>query len=148
MKAIDRRAAEFRALQATIQASLRDLDLAAVGRLSLSLSIQEFRSLEFLAFAERRKTKELAEYLGLAVNSVTEIVDSLENKGLVQRRRDEADRRVVRLELTDTGREAARTIVISVQDIARTYLGALTPSEQETLLTLYRKVARALRPES
>jgi DNA-binding MarR family transcriptional regulator len=146
MRAIDRRASEFRALQEGIQARLQGLDLSALGDLSLALTIQEFRSLEFLASVEPRKTKELAEHLGLAVNSVTDVVDSLEEKGLARRYRDEVDRRIVRIELTKAGRDAAQTITTSIMDIYRTYLGALTPEEQETLLALYRKIARVGKP--
>ena len=146
MKTIDRRAAEFRALQEGIIARLRNLNLTAMGDLSMALTVQEFRSLEFLASAEPRKTKELAKYLGLAVNSVTDVVDALEQKGLARRRRDDADRRVVRVELTEAGREAAETIARGHLDIYRTYLSALTAEEQETLLALYRKIARVGQP--
>ena len=146
MKAVDRRAAEFRALQEGIIARLRNLDLTAMGYLSMALTVQEFRSLEFLASAEPRKTKELAEYLGLAVNSVTDVVDALEQKCLARRRRDDADRRVVRVELTEAGREAAETVARGHLDIYRTYLSALTAEEQETLLALYRKIARVGQP--
>jgi DNA-binding MarR family transcriptional regulator len=146
MKAIDRRAAEFRALQEGIIARLRNLDLTALGDLSMALTVQEFRSLEFLASAEPRKTKELAKYLGLAVNSVTDVVDALEQKCLARRRRDDADRRVVRVELTEAGREAAETVARGHLDIYRTYLSALTAEEQETLLALYRKIARVGQP--
>jgi DNA-binding MarR family transcriptional regulator len=125
---------------------LRGLDLSALGDLTVILTIQEFRSLEFLASVEPRKTKELAEHLGLAVNSVTDVVDSLEAKGLAQRQRDDADRRVVRVELTKAGRDAARTITNSFLEIHRTLLGALTVEEQETLLALYRKIARVGQP--
>ncbi len=147
MRAIDRRASEFRALQERIQARLQGLGLSALGDLTLALTIQEFRSLEFLASVEPRKTKDLAEYLGLAVNSVTDVVDALEKKGLARRQRDEADRRVVRIELTKAGRDAAQTITTSILDIYRTYLGALTVEEQETLLALYRKIARVAQSE-
>ena len=146
MKTIDRRAAEFRALQEGIIARLRNLDLTALGDLSMALTVQEFRSLEFLASAEPRKTKELAKYLGLAVNSVTDVVDALEQKCLARRRRDDADRRVVRVELTEAGREAAETVARGHLDIYRTYLSALTAEEQETLLALYRKIARVGQP--
>jgi DNA-binding MarR family transcriptional regulator len=147
MKAIDRRAAEFRALQEAIHARLSGLDLTALGDLSIALTIQEFRSLEFLASPEPRKVKELAEQLGLAVSSVTDVVDSLEAKGLARRRRDEIDRRIVRVELTEVGRDAAGAITRGLLEIYRTYLGALTAEEQETLLALYRKIARVGRPE-
>ena len=110
MKAIDRRAAEFRSLQEAVHDRLRDLDLSAMGDLTPALTVQEFRALEFLAYAEPRKTKELAEYLRLAVNSVTDVVDALEKKGLARRRRDDADRRIVRVELTEAGRDSARAI--------------------------------------
>jgi DNA-binding MarR family transcriptional regulator len=148
MKAIERRAAEFRALQEGIIARLRDLDLTAMGALSTALTVQEFRSLEFLASARPRKTKELAEYLGLAVNTVTDVVDALERRGLAQRRRDDADRRVVRVELTEAGRDAAATVARGHLDIYRTYLSALTAEEQETLLALYRKIAQVGRPQA
>jgi len=148
MKAIDRRAAEFRALQEGIHARLRDLDLSAMGDLTLTLTVQEFRSLEFLASVEPRKTKELAEYLGLAVNSVTDVVDALEKKGLARRQRDDADRRIVRIELTTVGQNAARAITAGFLEMYRTYLGALTVAEQETLLALYRKIARVERPQA
>lgn len=148
MKPIDRRTAEFRALQETIIGRLRNLNLAAMGELSMALTVQEFRSLEFLSSAEPRKTKELAEYLGLAFNSVTDVVDALEQKGLALRRRDDADRRIVRVELTKAGRTAAQTVARGHLDIYRTYLSALTAEEQETLLALYRKIARVGQPES
>jgi DNA-binding MarR family transcriptional regulator len=148
MKAIDRRAAELRVLQEGVIARLRNLDLTAMGDLSKALTVQEFRSLEFLASAKPRKTKELAEYLGLAVNTVTDVVDALERRGLARRLRDAADRRLVRVELTEEGRAAAATVARGHLDIYRTYLSALTVGEQETLLALYRKIARVGRPEA
>jgi DNA-binding MarR family transcriptional regulator len=147
MRDIDRRAAEFRALQEAVIDRLSGLNLTALGDLSMSLSIQEFRALEFLASVEPRKTKALAEHLRLAVNSVTDVVDALERKGLARRRRDDVDRRVVRVELTGAGRDAADAITAGVLEVYRTYLGALTAREQETLLALYRKIAGVGRPE-
>jgi DNA-binding MarR family transcriptional regulator len=118
-----------------------------MGALSMALTVPEFRSLEFLASPEPRKIKDLAQYLGLAFHSVTVIGDALEQKGLAQRRRDDADRRVVRVELTRTGRAAADTVANGHLEIYRTYLSALTVEEQETLLALYRKIARVGQPE-
>jgi DNA-binding MarR family transcriptional regulator len=81
--------------------------------------------------------------LGLAV---TEVVDALEKKGLAQRRRDDLDRRIVRVELTPAGRDAAAAITRSLLDFYRTYLNALTAKEQETLVSLYPKFAYVGRP--
>ena len=52
------------------------------------------------------------------MNSVTDIVDSLEEKGLA-RRRDDVDRRIVRFELTEAGRDAAGAITGGLLDIYR-----------------------------
>ena len=54
----------------------------------------------------------------------------------------------MRIELTKAGRDAAQTITTSIIDIYRTFLEALTVEEQETLLALYRKIARVGRSES
>jgi DNA-binding MarR family transcriptional regulator len=82
--------------------------LAAVSKLSVPLTIQEFRSLEFLAHPESRETNDLAGYLGLDANSVTQVVDVLEKKGLARRRRDDVERRIVRVELTPAGRDSRK----------------------------------------
>jgi DNA-binding MarR family transcriptional regulator len=82
-----------------------------------------FRALEFLASAEPRKTKELAEHLRPAVNSVADLVDSLQEKGPV-RPQDDADRRIVRFALTEAGRDAAGAITGGLLDIGRVVLAA------------------------
>jgi DNA-binding MarR family transcriptional regulator len=146
MKAIKRRAAEFRALQEGIVAGLRNPDLTATGDLSMAPTVEEFRSLEFLASAEPRKNKELAEYLGLAVNTITDVVDGLERKNLAPRR-DDADRRVVRVDLTEAGRAAVDAAARGHLDIYGSYLSALTAEEQQTLLALNRRIAPVGRSE-
>lgn len=49
---------------------------------------------------------QLAEALDVALPSATGIVDRMEERGLVERRRDEQDRRVVQVRLTEVGRAA------------------------------------------
>ena len=91
--------------------------------------------------------RELAEYITVAVNSVTSIVDSLDRKGLVSRHRSEKDRRVIRVELTEAGREIYRSLVEVNMRLFCTMLGALTEDEQEIFLVLFRKIARAGRSQ-
>ena len=49
--------------------------------------------------------RELANHLGIEGPTMARHLDRLERDGIVTRTRDEADRRVVRVRLTDTGRE-------------------------------------------
>lgn len=49
----------------------------------------------------------LAQYILVKPSTVTGIIDRLEQKGLVRRQRNLADRRVITIELTDAGKELA-----------------------------------------
>src|SRR3972149_8384810 len=49
--------------------------------------------------------QELASHLCLKISTVTRLVDGLVKKNLVRRHKDSEDRRVVRAELTETGRK-------------------------------------------
>ena len=61
----------------------------------LGLSATEGKTLDLLTRLGPMSPGQLAERTGLAPASVTELVDRLEAKGFVQRRRDEEDRRRV-----------------------------------------------------
>src|ERR1700722_16830252 len=54
---------------------------------------------------------ELADLIGISPQAVTKMADSLERRGYVERRDDEADRRRVVLHLTDRGRSYMEAIV-------------------------------------
>ncbi len=62
--------------------------------------------LRLLAARDGLKSSEVAERGWWTPGTVTSVVDVLVREGYVERRRDEADRRVVRLHLTAPGREA------------------------------------------
>lgn len=84
----------------------------------------------------------LAEHVSLAVNSITTVVDGLEQKALISRQRSEEDRRVVRVELTRSGTEAYLALKTAKTQFFRSMLRPLTVDEQEILLVLFRKIVR------
>lgn len=53
--------------------------------------------------------KDIQESLNIQPGSVSELISKLERKGLVERQRDEDDRRRVTLHLTEAGKEVQRT---------------------------------------
>jgi DNA-binding MarR family transcriptional regulator len=83
--------------------------------------------------------RELAEQLHFDASNVTDIVDRLEERGLVTRTVDPNDRRVRRLVLTPEG-EAIRRKLFD-RAIAESPVRSLTPSEQATLRDLLGKIA-------
>lgn len=116
-------------------------DLAAWGH-EANVSPQDLRVLELLGRSGPQMMRSLAEHVNLAVNSMTSLVDSLEQKGLAVRTRSGTDRRVVNVELTEKGKQAYEFVVNAKNQFHRALLSALTDEEQEILLVLFRKIAR------
>ena len=143
MATLDQNATELRNLVAEFRRRFHEVDAAAANGPHASLSLQELRVVERLGDVGRTRMKELAEYLLLAVNSVTSLVDKLEGQGLVRRERSTDDRRVVFVELTPTGRAAYRAAVDEKLSLLRLMLGSLSADEQETFMALFRKIATA-----
>lgn len=76
---------------------------------------------------------ELAVRRGMAINSATALVDRLVHAGLLERRHDLADRRVVRVAATAEGSRLRQAIAARRRERAERLLGALTPDELERL---------------
>ncbi len=147
MTTLDRRAVDLQEVVQDILKQFQSVHAAAANGPHVELNMQELRLVEFLGNEGPRMMRELAEYLTVAVNSVTSIVDNLERKELVRRQRSEEDRRVIRVELTDPGREVYQSLVEVNLRLFRTMLGALTEDEQEIFMVLFRKIARAGRTQ-
>lgn len=70
------------------------------------LSNARFEMLHAVLHGGAKPMKAIAEVLGVTARSVTDMADALVAEGYLARTPDPADRRVVRLELTDTGMAA------------------------------------------
>lgn len=84
---------------------------------------------------------ELAARLGMTVPGATGMIDRLVKAGLVERTRDEADRRVVWVGLSETGRAQLAEARQLRRKIMAELLSPLTPLEVAQLVALYQKVA-------
>ncbi len=88
---------------------------------------------------------ELSTALSVPLSTATRIADWLVDKGYLQRLPDPEDRRVVRVVLTDMGKELYRTIENYVRQRVQHIFSALTSEERAILLTLVGKVVLALK---
>lgn len=75
----------------------------AVGR-ALGLNPSDLRGLDWLV-DQPRSAGELSRGSGLSLAATTDLIDRLEQRGLVRRMRDPADRRRVLVEMTERGRK-------------------------------------------
>ncbi len=80
--------------------------------------------------------------------TVTGIVDRMEAAGLVERARNDEDRRVWIIRLTTQGRKVAERARISPWDTLRHALSALPGSDQEQLTRILKKVAEKVTSEA
>jgi DNA-binding MarR family transcriptional regulator len=73
------------------------------------LSYTEVSTLYFLKGGEKNVSS-LAEFVGVNKSTMVEILDKLENEGLITRSRDEKDRRVVLVKITQKGLEELENV--------------------------------------
>ncbi|TVL89605.1 MarR family winged helix-turn-helix transcriptional regulator [Streptomyces sp. SAJ15] len=76
---------------------------------------------------------DLAERLDVVPRAVTTLVDALEAHGSVRRAPDPANRRVIRIELTETGRSALRALRDARRAAAEDVLAPLSARQREML---------------
>lgn len=104
------------------------------------LSLAEMHTLDAIGPYDERTMTETAQILGITVGTLTVSVDRLVKKGFVQRRRDDEDRRVVRISLTRDGKLAARMHGKFHKVLAKHILEPYNEQEQELLLSLVSEV--------
>lgn len=83
----------------------------------------------------------LTEYLGIRPGSASEALSKMEAAGLIVRQENEADRRTVNVELTETGRREAVLAAKERERGHRELLFGLSLEEQEELLVLLEKLS-------
>ncbi|WP_274555454.1 MarR family winged helix-turn-helix transcriptional regulator [Streptomyces spiramyceticus] len=76
---------------------------------------------------------DLAQRLDVVPRAVTTLVDGLEASDRVRRVPDPTNRRVIRIELTDTGRATLRSLRNARRDAAEDILAPLTAEQREVL---------------
>ncbi len=87
---------------------------------------------------------ELSEAMGLANSTMTRIVDQLVHKGLVSRKHDDEDRRVVRIWLTVKGQQTRRALDKERQDLMQRVLGEIPADERATILYALEKLGELI----
>ncbi|SDN38665.1 DNA-binding transcriptional regulator, MarR family [Fictibacillus solisalsi] len=103
------------------------------------LTRTQYILMKMLSERDRWTVTELAEVLEVKPSAVTVAVDRLYKKNYVQRYRSEADRRIVYLELSETGsvilKEAEERRLESMENL----LSRISRDDLETLITIYDK---------
>jgi DNA-binding MarR family transcriptional regulator len=100
------------------------------------------RVLSVLARHGVMRLSELSEHLRIAPRSTTEVVDALDERGLIERRPDPSDRRATLVELTDDGKDINAAIRASRATEADAFFGTLSDTDYYNLTRILRKLRR------
>ncbi|WP_031071226.1 MarR family winged helix-turn-helix transcriptional regulator [Streptomyces sp. NRRL S-118] len=100
----------------------------------IAITPAQSRLLRILAHYDRPpRMADLAARLEVVPRAVTSLVDGLEASGRVRRAPDPDNRRVIRIELTDTGRDTLRRLRSARRAAAEDILAPLTAEQREEL---------------
>jgi MarR family 2-MHQ and catechol resistance regulon transcriptional repressor len=108
------------------------------------LTESQFGTLETLYHLGPMSQTEICGKLLKSSGNTTLVVDNLEKHGLVQRQRDENDRRVVMVQLTEAGRQLIAQIFPAHAAAVAEEMSVLTAEEQQQLGELCRKLGKGL----
>lgn len=108
----------------------------------LDLTPPQFYVLATIGYAGGLPFGEIGAKMMVTVSNLTGIVDRLEDKKLVSRKRDADDRRVVHVVLTDKGAKVYKSAVPLFEKSVARIFSTLDKSEQKELSALFRKLNR------
>ncbi|GAA0435872.1 MarR family winged helix-turn-helix transcriptional regulator [Leifsonia naganoensis] len=138
--------ADIPALETRASFLLSQLGLQSAQRFTaalapLGITPNRFGVLAHLSHQEGRTQQELATALGLHRNSMVGMIDDLEARGLVERRRHPDDRRAYAIHLTPAAREVLVAGDTLADELERTTLAALDEAERTALIATLTKLA-------
>ena len=88
------------------------------------------------------RLSELSDHLHIAARSTTEVVDALQERGLVERRPDPNDRRATLVALTDEGSRVGEAIRSARDAEAKNFFSVLSETDRTHLARILRKLRR------
>lgn len=106
----------------------------------LGATLQMWRVLAALRERDGRRMGDLSATTSIEVSTLTRLVDSMEAKGLVARRRAADDARVVELSVTAAGRRLTQKIVPIAERYEQVALAGFSATEADRLKAALRRL--------
>lgn len=114
-------------------------------RIQPDLTHEQFYLLRSIKQHERITPSELAEITFVNRSAITAMIDRLVKKGYVRRFRDDIDRRVVFLEITEKGREIFTEVEKSLRLFVEEVSQSISAKETEAFINTYEKIANIIK---
>ncbi|MBT2759630.1 MarR family transcriptional regulator [Mesobacillus foraminis] len=108
------------------------------------LTNDQHYTLRYMHRAGSCTSSELAEVFEVKKSAITAIINRMWEKGLIQRTRDENDRRVVYLTLTDKGKELYLKTEERITRLVESFITSFDQEEIEQFIKTYEKLNEIL----
>lgn len=118
------------ALHRTIDSKMAALDLTAM----------QWGPLMLISHGKARTAADLSRCGGVETSTMTRMLDRLEAKGLLIRKRSEDDRRIIFLELTEEGKRLVSQVPDLLADSLNQHLRGFNQQELDTLKSLLKRI--------
>jgi len=126
-QSIERAEKKLRLIAATIKKNGRKI------LTNYPISHSQFIALQWIAEQENLTIGELSKRIGLAFSTTTDLIDRMEANELIKRKRDKKDRRVVRIQTLEKGRNIIKEVIEERKQYLGRVLSNLSQAEQEQL---------------
>lgn len=107
----------------------------------LGIKPPQYGTLRLLEANDGSTQQQLCETLGIHRNVMVSLIDALEQRGLVERRRHPADRRAHAVHLLPAGREAIARAAELAEQLNAELLAALEPEDRPRMLAMLQRLA-------
>ena len=128
------------------QLVLRLVRAEVLRRRPVKLSLTQLRALDYLSANPDTSLSPVADYVGLALPSVSVLIDGLARRALVGRLAPSGDRRRLRLRVTATGKAALRKALDAARAAVANRLADLTPRDRALVARAMARISAAAAP--
>jgi len=105
-------------------------------------TLDQYQIIDYIATHDNGTSTELADAFSVGKSSITAIITRLVDRGIIERTRDNQDRRVVYLSLTERGRMIYSKMQGSIMGMLSTYMGHFTKDEIDSFIKPFEKLAK------
>ena len=98
-----------------------------------NITVPQFTALQILIYNGELTIGELSQKMALACSTITDLIDRMEKNGLVVRKKDEKDKRVVRIEVLPVGYEIVEKVLKKRVEFLESKMVDLTDEEKISL---------------
>lgn len=119
--------------------SMESIDMQSISNLGMG-GISDFAILEVLLHKGSTPVNTIGKKVGLTSGSITAAVDRAESKNWVVRLPDPKDRRIVKIDLTETGRRVIEQSLEKHAAVLEKAASILSIEERMTLVRLLKKI--------